>query len=582
MAVSSNLQNSLIMMVDDEPIMIELIRIFLEENGYQHFEGLSDSTTAVAEVTAAQPDILLLDLVMPGVNGFEVLEQLRADEKTKHLPVIVLTSSSDAETKLKALELGATDFLAKPVDQSELALRLRNSLTFKAYQDQLTYYDALTGLPNKKLCLERLSKALTSFKGRHGFLSVLNIRLGQFRKITESYGPKVGETLLKSVSDRLLECVRSSDVVSHGGDSDPTRVTAHLGGDEFSILLTRIENNGDASYVGERLVKAFEKPLTVNGQDFFIPLSIGISIFPGDGDQPEILLSKASSSADLLIDNQESGYQFYSDEANKHLKEKLELQQDLRKALGNGQFHLVYQPQVDGIAKRVCGAEALLRWTHPEKGFVSPAVFIPLAEESGLMVEIGTCVLREACKQSVIWKSQGVEKLTISVNISGKQFRSEDFLGTVKSVLAETQAVPEMIMLEITESLAMSDVDKTVELLADLRALGLEVSVDDFGTGYSSLSYLKDFPIDELKIDKAFVDGLPNNKGDQAIASAIVTMAKKLGYKIVAEGVEELPQVDYLNALGCDLIQGYYFSKPLQPDDFLKYYFELESNQEIA
>jgi len=576
MAASSNLQNSLIMMVDDEPIMIELIQIFLEENGYLHFEGLSDSTSAVAKVKESKPDILLLDLVMPDVNGFQVLEQLRADVATKHLPVIVLTSSSDAETKLKALELGATDFLAKPVDQSELALRLRNSLTFKAYQDQLTYYDALTGLPNRKLCLERLSKALTSLQGKQGHLSVLNIRLGQFRKITESYGPKLGESLLKAVSDRLLECVRSSDVVSHGGDSDPTRVTAHLGGDEFSVLLTRIENGGDASYVGDRLVKAFDKALTIQGQDFFIPLSIGISIYPDDGNEPEVLLNKASSSADLLIDSKDSGYQFYSDEANRHLKEKLEIQQDLRKALEKEQFHLVYQPQVDATQRRVCGAEALLRWTHPEKGFISPALFIPLAEENGLMVEIGTRVLREACKQAVIWKGQGIDQLTISVNISGRQFRSGDFLQTVKSVLAETQANPKMIMLEITESLAMSDVEKAMELLANLRSLGVEVSVDDFGTGYSSLSYLKDFPIDELKIDKAFVDGLPNNKGDQAVASAIVTMAKNLGYKIVAEGVEELPQVDYLNTLGCDLIQGFYFSKPLLPEEFAEYYFELQ------
>lgn len=572
MATGTTLQNSLIMMVDDEPIMIELIQIFLEETGYQHFHGLSDSLKAVADVQEKEPDILLLDLVMPGKSGFEVLSELRADPKTKHLPIIVLTSSSDSETKLKALELGATDFLAKPVDQSELALRLRNTLTFKAYQDQLAYYDALTGLPNRRLCMERLNKALVSFKGGSGYLSVLNVRFGQFRKLAESYGPRASEALLKEVSSRLLECVRASDVVSHGGNYDPTRVMAHLGGDEFSILLTRVQNEGDASYVSERLVHSFDKPLLVEGRDIFLPLSVGISVFPGDGESAEVLLNKASSAADLVVDEGENGFQFYSDEANLHLKEKIELQQDLRKALGNGQFHLVYQPQVDAHSYAVKGAEALLRWTHPEKGFISPAVFIPLAEESGLMVEIGTRVLIEACKQSVLWRDKGLTNLTISVNVSGRQFRADDFLETVKSVLADTGADASSIMIEITESLAMSDVRKAIVLLKDLRELGLEVSVDDFGTGYSSLSYLKDFPIDELKIDKAFVDGLPESKGDQAIASAIVTMSKKLGYKIVAEGVEEQRQVSYLSSIGCDLIQGYFFSKPLKSEDFLEFY----------
>ena len=573
----TTLQNSVIMMVDDESIMVELIQMFLEETGYKRFYGISDSLEAISEIHLRKPDILLLDLVMPGIDGFEILKQLRAHPQTAHLPVVVLTSSSDCETKLKALELGATDFLAKPVDQSELALRIRNTLTFKAYQDQLAYYDSLTGLPNRRLCLERLNNAISRFQKVNGFLSVLNIRLGHFRKVADTYGPEISDALLKEVSERLLDCVRSSDIVSHGGDYDPSRITAHLGGDEFSILLTRIQNENDASYVGERLVQSFDKPLCVEGREIYMPLSVGIAVYPSDGDNAEILLSRASSTADLVVDEGENGFQFYSDEANTHLKEKMELGQDLRKALSNKEFYLVYQPQVDAVSQEIKGAEALLRWNHPSKGVVAPNVFIPLAEENGLMIELGTRVLKEACQQSVLWEKEGIEDLTVAVNVSGRQFKADDFFETVKRVIAETGAAPSNIMIEITESLAMSDVHQAIAVLLQLRNFGISVSVDDFGTGYSSLSYLKDFPIAELKIDKAFVDGLPDNLGDQAISSAIISMAKKLGYKIVAEGVENKQQADYLSFVGCDLIQGYFYSKPLSVKEFHEFYFRKET-----
>lgn len=573
----STLHNSVIMMIDDESIMVELIQMFLEETGYKQFYGVSDSLTAISEVHMRKPDILLLDLVMPDLDGFEILKQLRSHPETAHLPVVVLTSSSDCETKLKALELGATDFLSKPVDQSELALRIRNTLTFKAYQDQLAYYDSLTGLPNRRLCLERLNNAIIRCKKTDGFLSVLNIRLGHFRKVADTYGPQISDALLKEVSERLLDCVRSSDIVSHGGDYDPSRITAHLGGDEFSILLTRIQNEGDASYVGERLVHFFDRPLSVEGREIYMPLSIGIAVYPSDGRDAEILLSRASSTADLVIDEGENGFQYYSNEANTHLKEKMELGQDLRKALSNKEFYLVYQPQVDAVSQNVKGAEALLRWNHPTKGIIGPNLFIPLAEENGLMIELGTRVLKEACKQSVTWENEGIQNLTVAVNVSGRQFKADDFFETVKRVITETGACPSNIMIEITESLAMSDVLQAIAVLLKFRDFGIAVSVDDFGTGYSSLSYLKDFPLAELKIDKAFVDGLPDNLGDQAISSAIITMAKKLGYKIVAEGVENQQQADYLRSVGCDLIQGYYYSKPLSVKEFHEFYFRQES-----
>ena len=559
------------MMIDDETIMIELIKIFLEDTGYQQFSGISDSTKALQAIFKEEPDIILLDIVMPKVDGYEILKKVRENPKTEHLPIIVLTSFSDSASKLKALELGATDFLTKPVDQSELALRVRNTLTFKAYQDRLAYFDPLTGLPNKKLYLERITKAIKSFNEKPGHLSLLNIRLGEYRKLTEGLGPKVSDSLLKKVSKRLLECVRSSDVISSHSSQDPTRVTAHISGDEFSILLSRIQHMGDASYVAERLITAFKKPLIVEERPIFVTLHIGISVFPNDGTEADVLLSKASNVADFLVDTKENIFQFYSSEANKHLKEKIELQQDLRAAISNSEFRLVYQPQVDSQTFEVKGAEALLRWDHPSKGFISPDIFIPLAEENGLMVEIGNRVLLDACYHAVALKDHGFFDVMVSINISGRQFSSADFLDTITKTLLVTGACASSIIFEITESFAMSDIHKTTEILRLIRALGIKVSVDDFGTGYSSLSYLKEFPIDELKIDKSFIDGLPDNTGDQAITSAIVTMAKKLNFKIVAEGVEHKSQLEYLQAIGCDLIQGYLFSKPVSQADFIQF-----------
>ena len=559
------------MMIDDETIMIELIKIFLEDTGYLQFSGISDSTKALQAIFKEEPDIILLDIVMPKVDGYEILKKVRENPKTEHLPIIVLTSFSDSASKLKALELGATDFLTKPVDQSELALRVRNTLTFKAYQDRLAYFDPLTGLPNKKLYLERITKAIKSFNEKPGHLSLLNIRLGEYRKLTEGLGPKVSDSLLKKVSKRLLECVRSSDVISSHSSQDPTRVTAHISGDEFSILLSRIQHMGDASYVAERLITAFKKPLIVEERPIFVTLHIGISVFPNDGTEADVLLSKASNVADFLVDTKENIFQFYSSEANKHLKEKIELQQDLRAAISNSEFRLVYQPQVDSQTFEVKGAEALLRWDHPSKGFISPDIFIPLAEENGLMVEIGNRVLLDACYHAVALKDHGFFDVMVSINISGRQFSSADFLDTITKTLLVTGACASSIIFEITESFAMSDIHKTTEILRLIRALGIKVSVDDFGTGYSSLSYLKEFPIDELKIDKSFIDGLPDNTGDQAITSAIVTMAKKLNFKIVAEGVEHKSQLEYLQAIGCDLIQGYLFSKPVSQADFIQF-----------
>ena len=567
------LADSFIMMVDDEPIMLDLIQVFLEDAGCDHFIGLSESVKAVAQVTDKQPDVLLLDLVMPDVTGFEVLRQLRSQPETKHLPIVVLTSSSDGPTKLEALELGATDFLAKPVDPSELVLRVRNILTVKAYQDQLAYYDALTGLPNRILCRDRLSSTLLNPVSDDSRSAIIVLRLAGLKRISDSYGSRVGDALMKAAAKRLSKTLLGIDLLSNGDAPEVQRIVARIGAEDFAVLVHDVGTPGNASFIAEQLITAFDKAFLVDDFELFMYISIGISLAKDDGHDADTLLKNASYAADLLIEEGVSHINFYSIKANEHLKERVELQQDLRKALQtNNEFFLFYQPQVDAMTGVVKGGEALVRWRHPAKGVIPPNIFIPIAEQYGLMVPLGEWIFHQACSQAAEWQQTDMHDVSVSINVSGKQFSAPNFIDFVARCLAETKVDPTGIMIELTESLAMDDATATIILLHELKALGLQISIDDFGTGYSSLSYLKNFPLDELKIDKAFVDGLPEDKGDQAITSAIITMAKKLDFKVVAEGVEMKEQADYLANAKCDLIQGYYFSKPLISNDFMAYY----------
>ena len=567
-----SLNSSLIMMVDDEPIMIDLIQFFLEDAGYQNFLGQSDSVCAVELVHKRKPDILLLDLVMPDVDGFEVLRSLRSSEQTMHLPIIVLTSSSDGETKLKALELGATDFLAKPVDPSELVLRFRTILTVKAYQDRLTYTDPLTGLANRKYALECLKDAITLAQEQHTQLALINLKLSSFKTLNDSYGPSVGDAILTEASKRLLDCVRFSDLNDYQGMSNSMKIIFKTSGDEFSVLLSEKRSDDEISFIAEQLIQAFATPFELEQQSLYISINLGIAVYPGDCDSADVMIKNASYAANSASDEVSGQLQFYSQEANQHLQERMQMQQDLKKAIENDEFYLVYQPQVDVVTGRVKGAETLLRWEHPSQRHISPGIFVPVAEQCGLMEDIGAWVFKQACFQAATWQQQGMNDFSVSVNVSSKQFQSPGFVAFVAACLDETQVMPETMIVELTESLAMNDIGKTDDVLRQLKGLNLKISVDDFGTGYSSLSYLKSFPLDELKIDKAFVDGLPDNKGDQAITSAIITMAKKLNFLVVAEGVENQRQADYLALAGCDLFQGYHFSRPLKVDDFNTYH----------
>lgn len=569
----SQLKSAAIMLVDDEPVMLDIVQALLEEEGYSNFIPVNKSLQTMDRLIESNPDIMLLDLDMPDMNGFEVLSCIRRHEKYKYLAVIILTASEDPANKLKALELGATDFLSKPVDPSELALRVRNTLSAKAYQDQLAYYDSLTGLPNRKLFMERLSWCVELSKREEKPLVLLDIGLDRFRNINESLGLMTGDYILQAVAERLSSVVRSIDFVGKGERVETRAIDnmARIGGDEFSVILCGVNSIDNSTIVARRLMDAIKQPFNVGGDDIFITASVGISVFPGDGDDVESLIRHAGAAKDYAKKQESDNYQFYSSEMHAHSRELIKIESDLRKALENQQFELHYQPKVDADNGKVTGMESLIRWNRPGEGLVRPDLFIPIAEEMGLIISIGEWVLHESCRRTSEWIAMGYTDMKVSVNVSARQFKDPCFKASVISALKSSNLNPGNLMLEITESMLMGDIDKTVAVMHEISALGVEFSLDDFGTGYSSLSYLKRFPISELKIDRSFLIEVPDSKDDCSIVRAIIAMAHSLGLKVVAEGVEEIEQLDFLRQYKCDVIQGFYFSRPLVRDDFLAF-----------
>jgi diguanylate cyclase (GGDEF)-like protein len=561
------LKNARVMIVDDEPIMLDVLQAFLEDAGYSHFLTTEDSTQALDMLLKQRPDVLLMDLIMPGKSGFDLLTEIRSEPLLRYLPVIVLTAASDSETKLQALELGATDFLAKPVDPSELSLRLRNALAFKAYQDQLAYNDALTGLPNRQLFLERLAWTLRLARRHNKQCALLQIGLDRFKQINDSLGHKMGDEVLKAVARRLATALRDSDTISTLDEREDVVSLSRLAGDEFMVLVSEIGNAEDASIIARRLIDTLQTPLMLNRQELFITGSVGIALFPQDALQDADLLTHVGLAMAQAKLRGRNTYAFYSPETNARSFERLGLETALRKAIAKNELELYYQPKVEIATGRIVGAEALLRWSHAELGAVSPARFIPLAEETGLILPLGEMVLRRACEDAVKWQHNGCD-LSISVNVSSLQFRRGDIPSIIQSALQASGLPAANLMIELTESLLMDNAQANIDMLRAIKSLGVRLSMDDFGTGYSSLSYLKLFPLDELKIDQVFVRDLPDDTGNAAIVGAVIAMARGLGLSVTAEGVETPAQMDFLKTHGCEQFQGYLFSRALPLQEF--------------
>lgn len=566
----AQLREANIMLVDDEPITIEVIMEFLEEAGYRKFVSTSDSRDALNLIETERPDVILLDLMMPHVSGFDILNTMRANKKMRHIPVIVLTSSTDSETKLKVLKLGATDFLSKPVDSSELILRLRNTLASKAYQDQLTYYDTLTGLPNRTKFADQLERTLCQSKRYNRISALLQISIDRFRKIIDALGPALADEFLKAFAKRLELVVRASDTLALNTDKQMFSSLSRLGVDEFIILLVEIKRIDDASLACQRILGAVNKPFNVGEHAIHVTCSIGASVFPNDGKDSDNLLKNSGIAMNFATQQGGNTFRFYSSDLNDQSLKFIALQNDLHNAVERNEFKLFYQAKIDTQSGKLVGAEALIRWFHPERGFVRPDMFIPHAEETGLIVQIGQWVFEEACRSVMKWTEAGLLTPKIAVNVSGRQFREKAFLPTIRNIINDCGVDPQFLTVEMTESMLMSNAQEYITILQDLKGMGLKLSMDDFGTGYSSLSYLSRFPLDELKIDKSFIDGVSadGKRESKAIVVAIIAMAHGLGLKVVAEGIEKPDQLEFLQQHHCDECQGYLFSKPIPFSEF--------------
>jgi diguanylate cyclase (GGDEF)-like protein/PAS domain S-box-containing protein len=419
----------------------------------------------------------------------------------------------------------------------------------------LAYYDELTGLPNRTLLHDRVQVALASARRHREKVALLLLDLDHFKTINDSLGHPIGDLLLQEVAKRLKRWTREQDTV------------AHLGGDEFLVLVTAVNETADAVVVAERIVNSMAAELVIQGHAFNITCSLGISIFPDNGEEVDALLKNADLAMYKAKGNGRHNLQLFTQEMNAQLQERMTLERSLRLAVEREEFFLVYQPQFDLATGEIIGCEALIRWRHPELGLVLPNMFIPLAESSGLIGPMGEWVLKTACAQARQWQDEGLPAVPIAVNVSAVQFRQQGFLRLVKTVLRETGLAPQYLELELTESLLLSNADGTLSMLQQLKGMGLKLSIDDFGTGYSSLSYLRQFPIYKLKIDRSFVRDITVDPDDAVITSTIISMAQSLGLKVLAEGVETEEQMSFLRAHNCHEVQGHYFSKPLDANE---------------
>lgn len=458
--------------------------------------------------------------------------------------LLSITAINDEDGKIKHYVGVFNDIIELKQKESEIHFR--------------AYHDPLTGLPNRDLFNDRLKVEISRASRIDSRVGVMFLDLDNFKDINDSLGHVIGDYLLQHVAKRVLQCVRDVDTV------------ARIGGDEFTILLPQITDPKELVIVARRIMDIFKEPFNVQGYELFSSTSIGIGVYPADGKDNIELLKNADLAMYHAKDQGKNNYAFFAKEMNVQIKKRLKLENQLRRAMKKKQFILHYQPLVDMTSGDILGVEALVRWEHPSMGTVPPNDFIPLAEESGIILKIGQWVLEESCKQNFQWRSRGVDSLYTSINISSKQFRRNDFFQTVSGILKTTGLNSTLITLQITENCIMEKHDDIIRLMNELKNIGIKLSIDDFGVGYSSLSYLKQFPVDTLKIDQSFIRDIPQDSDSRAITKSIISLARNLGLKVMAEGVETKDQLDFLLENGCDMMQGYYFSPPVTAEEIEK------------
>jgi diguanylate cyclase (GGDEF)-like protein len=512
-------------------------------------------------LSAGGTGLVLLDLSLPDSFGLETFTKVYAHSPT--VPIIVLTGNDDHMLALSAVKSGAQDYLVKGRLDRELLLRsMQYSIERKRYQQQLEHqanYDALTGLPNRNLLHDRLRQAVYSQRNPRA-IAVVFMDLDHFKFVNDSLGHSVGDKLLKGMGERLRSVLREGDTVGR------------VGGDEFVLILNDQANEEVIFRAMQRISAKVAEPIDVEGKELYVTCSAGISLYPQDGPDVDTLLKHADAAMYRAKEHGRNNFQFYTSEMNDRVNERLSLEHALRRALERHEFLLHYQQKNDLRTGAIIGAEALVRWNHAEWGLVRPARFIPLAEETGLIVPLGEWVLGEACRQARAWMDSGLKPGVVSVNLSARQFRQEGLVRVVSRILEETRLDPSLLEFELTESMVMHNVEAAITTLQGLKSLGVALSVDDFGTGYSSLSYLRQLPVDTLKIDRSFVRdiGAGENPDDGVIAQAIISLGHSLRLKVIAEGVETDAQLRFLKRHGCDELQGFLYGEAVAPADYAK------------
>jgi diguanylate cyclase (GGDEF)-like protein len=477
-----------------------------------------------------------------------------------------------------ALNLGGHGTLALFVSIAMLSLAcflFLRRLVRKTLEEsrRLALYDPLTGLPNRRRYHERLEKAIARAESTGELVANCFIDLDKFKRINDSFGHRAGDQLLMQVARRILSVVRPSDWVGRNivDESEGEVPVSRLGGDEFTVILTGMSVDQDVDRVARRVLKVLSEPYSLDGIDVRVTASIGIAIYPNDGRDVDRLLRNADTAMYSAKNQGRNTFQFYSSSMNEESERKIEIERRLRRAIANDEFTLLFQPVRETKSGQTRAAEALIRWQDPELGLIPPDDFIPVAEDTGLILAIGSWVLRAACEQARRWQTEGFQSIRIAINVSGHQIRETNFVEEVEATLRETGLSPQDLELEITESTIMQEDEATDRAFVDLDALGVTIALDDFGTGYSSLSYLRRFPIHRLKIDRSFVARIPDDAEDMAVTAAIVAMAHQLLLPVVGEGVETIEQAQSLTEIGCDELQGYLFSKPLPPAEFERF-----------
>lgn len=547
-----------ILLVEDNPGDARLVQILLEEVGADrfvvtHVESLGSALELLDE---SDFDVVLVDLSLPDSSGVETVVKTR--NRAPEVPIVVLSGRDDEQTALQALQGGAEDYLVKGQGDGEIIARsIRYSIQRKSAEQRLAYleqYDGLTGLANRALFQDRLGQAVARADRDETMLAVLFMGLNRFRRVNTNLGHRFGDAVLREVAERLGRHIHDGNTV------------ARVGGDEFCLVVEDISETYEAVSLVREILGVFDEPFSMNGAEASIDVSIGIAVHPPS--KSSSLVMDAEFAMSRAKEQGRSAYQFYTEEMNAQAFERMTLESNLRRALEREEYVLYYQPKVDLQTGDMFGVEALLRWRHPEMGLVYPAKFIPVLEETGLIVEVGDWALRTACAQAKKWSDNGFGPLQVAVNLSARQFREEGLTDSINSCVRDAGLDPECLELEITESLVMEDPEASRAMLQKLQTeKGIRTSIDDFGTGYSSLSYLKLFPLDVLKIDRSFVQDITDDPDDAAIVSAIIGLAHNLGLKVIAEGVETQEQLHYLRENGCDQGQGFLFSRPIPPEE---------------